>query len=46
MDTIAGVYFPRGGIHALPRALADIARRHGVAMRYGETVTTVEVRDG
>src|SRR5690606_33361640 len=25
MDTVAGVYFPRGGMHALPRAMADAA---------------------
>src|SRR5690606_2620666 len=25
MDTVAGVWFPRGGMHALPRAMADAA---------------------
>ena len=25
MDTVAGVWFPRGGMHALPQALADAA---------------------
>ena len=30
MDSVAGVYFPRGGMHALPRALAGAAEKHGV----------------
>jgi phytoene desaturase len=46
MDSVAGVYFPRGGMHSVPRALAGAAEKHGVVMRYGETVTRVEVRDG
>ncbi|KEF16732.1 hypothetical protein DF18_33510, partial [Streptomyces rimosus] len=29
MDTVAGVYFPRGGMHALPRAMADAAAEAG-----------------
>ena len=44
MDSVAGVYFPRGGMHAVPRALAGAAEKHGVEMRYGETVTRVELR--
>ncbi len=31
LDSVAGVYFPRGGIHAVPRALAGAAEKHGVA---------------
>lgn len=42
MDTIAGVYFPRGGMHALPRALADSAAEAGAAFRYGESVSRLE----
>ncbi|MYX18329.1 phytoene desaturase [Streptomyces sp. SID8374] len=42
MDTIAGVYFPEGGMHALPRALADSAAEAGAAFRYGQTVTRLE----
>ncbi len=45
MDSVAGVYFPRGGMHAVPRALAGAAEKHGVVLRYGETVTRVETRD-
>lgn len=42
MDTVAGVYFPRGGMHALPRALADSAAEAGAAFHYGESVTRLE----
>jgi phytoene desaturase len=42
MDTVAGVYFPRGGMRALPDALAGAAARAGVTFRYGETVTALE----
>ncbi|MFJ8561087.1 phytoene desaturase [Streptomyces microflavus] len=42
MDTIAGVYFPKGGMHTLPRALADSAAEAGAAFRYGQTVTRLE----
>jgi phytoene desaturase len=40
----AGVFFPRGGMHAVPRALAGAAEKHGVDIRYGENVTSVETR--
>jgi len=46
LDTVAGVYFPRGGIHAVPRALAGAAEKHGVEFRYGTTVSNVVVRGG
>ncbi|MEU6313347.1 phytoene desaturase family protein [Streptomyces sp. NPDC047014] len=42
MDTVAGVYFPRGGMHALPRAMADAAADAGAALRFGEPVTVLE----
>ncbi|MEU0163056.1 phytoene desaturase [Streptomyces sp. NPDC006261] len=42
MDTVAGVYFPKGGMHALPRAMADSAAEAGAAFRYGQTVTRLE----
>jgi phytoene desaturase len=44
MDCVAGVYFPEGGMHALPRALAGAAERHGVNMRYDTTVERIELR--
>ena len=46
MDSVAGVYFPVGGMHAVPRALAGAAEKHGVSFRYGTSVTSVVVRDG
>lgn len=56
MDSIAGVYFPKGGIFAASQALADLATRHGVQIRYGAQVervtgagrraTGVELTDG
>jgi phytoene desaturase len=46
LDAIAGVYFPRGGIHAVPQAMAGAAEKNGVTFRFGTTVTGVEVRAG
>ncbi|BBY65218.1 phytoene desaturase family protein [Mycolicibacterium helvum] len=42
MDTISGVFFPRGGVRALPDALAAAAQEAGVDFRYGSTVTGLE----
>jgi phytoene desaturase len=42
MDTVAGVYFPRGGMRALPDALAAAAAAAGVTFRYGSPVTALE----
>ena len=42
MDSIAGVFFPKGGMHSLPVAMAAAAQKHGVAIEYGTTVTSVE----
>jgi phytoene desaturase len=46
MDTVAGVFFPKGGMHAVPRALAGAAEKHGVQIEYGATVTRVVVEHG
>lgn len=46
LDTVGGVVVPRGGVHALPRALAAAAEKHGATLRYGETVTRVVVEHG
>lgn len=43
LDTVAGVYFPRGGMASVPRALAAAAEKHGVRIRYGTEVTGVEL---
>lgn len=42
MDTIAGVYFPRGGMRALPDAMAAAASDAGVEFRYNATVSELE----
>ncbi|MEZ5115553.1 MAG: phytoene desaturase family protein [Candidatus Nanopelagicales bacterium] len=42
MDSVAGVFFPRGGMHAVPTAMAAAAEKHGVRFRYSTTVTRVE----
>jgi phytoene desaturase len=42
MDSVAGVFFPRGGMHAVPAAMAAAAEKHGVEFRYGTEVTLVE----
>ncbi|MCV7279733.1 phytoene desaturase [Mycolicibacterium flavescens] len=42
MDTIAGVYFPRGGMRALPDALAAAASDAGVEFRYSSPVSDLE----
>ncbi|ARP68911.1 phytoene desaturase [Streptomyces pluripotens] len=42
MDTVAGVYFPRGGMHALPRAMAEAAEEAGAVLHYGRPVTSLE----
>ncbi|MFJ9542195.1 phytoene desaturase family protein [Streptomyces sp. NPDC101225] len=42
MDTVAGVFFPRGGMHALPRAMADAAEAAGAELRFSEPVTRLE----
>jgi phytoene desaturase len=42
MDTVAGVWFPRGGMQALPQALADAAANAGAKLCYRATVTALE----
>jgi phytoene desaturase len=46
MDCVEGVWFPAGGIHAVPTAMAGAAEKHGVDLRYGAEVTRVEVAAG
>ncbi|MCP2298658.1 phytoene desaturase [Nocardia amikacinitolerans] len=45
MDTVAGVYFPRGGMRAVPDALAAAAEAAGVRFHYQTTVTAL-AREG
>lgn len=42
MDTIGGVFFPQGGMRALPESMAEAATDAGVRFRYGTTVTALE----
>ncbi|CAB4330268.1 unannotated protein [freshwater metagenome] len=46
MDSVNGVFFPKGGMHALPRALAAAAQKHGVTFKYNTTATKIEHRNG
>ncbi|GIH13390.1 phytoene desaturase family protein [Rugosimonospora africana] len=46
LDAVAGVYFPRGGIHAVSRALAGAAEKAGVRLRYSTAVASVDVAGG
>jgi phytoene desaturase len=46
MDTIAGVYFPRGGMRQVGQALADAASAAGAEIAYGRTVTGLERSNG
>ena len=42
MDTVAGVYFPRGGMRALPDAMAAAATAAGVEFIYDTKVSALE----
>ena len=46
MDSVNGVFFPKGGMHAVPRALAGAATKHGVVFKYNTTVTALERSNG
>ena len=46
MDSVNGVFFPKGGMHAVPRALAGAAEKHGVKIRFSTTVQSVATKNG
>ncbi|WP_433558809.1 phytoene desaturase family protein [Pseudonocardia xinjiangensis] len=46
MDTIGGVFFPRGGMREVGQALADAAVAAGAQIHYGRTATGLERRAG
>ncbi len=46
MDVLRGVYFPTGGMHAVPRALATAAEKAGAEVRLNTPVERIEVRAG
>ena len=41
MDSIEGVYFPEGGMHAVPLGMAQAAEKAGAAFRYGDAVEAI-----
>ncbi|MDQ3146242.1 MAG: phytoene desaturase family protein, partial [Actinomycetota bacterium] len=41
MDTVEGVWFPEGGMHAVPRGLAAAAEKAGSTFRYGAGVESI-----
>ena len=42
----SGVWSVRGGLHALPRALAQLAGERGAALHFNQRVERIVVRDG
>ena len=46
MDTVEGVWFPEGGVHAVATGLADAAAKAGATVRYGTPVTRILRRLG
>ena len=46
MDSVNGVFFPKGGMHAVPRGLAGAAEKHGVTFKYNTMVTSLEKSQG
>ncbi|MGW0811715.1 phytoene desaturase family protein [Streptomyces viridiviolaceus] len=46
MDTVAGVWFPKGGMHALPRAMADAAAGAGADFRWSQAASSLEQSTG
>ena len=45
-EAIHGIWFPRGGMHAVPLALAEVCRLEGVALHLGQGVKQVQVENG
>ncbi|MEO3886740.1 phytoene desaturase family protein [Nonomuraea sp. B5E05] len=47
MDTVGGVFFPeRGGMHAIPAAMAALLEKLGAGIRYGVRAREVETDGG
>ncbi len=46
MDSIEGVYFPVGGMHAVPLGMAAALEQAGVELRYGVDVERIVLADG
>ncbi len=46
IDFNMGVFYPIGGVHAVIRALAALALKHGAVIRSGDPVIRIETRAG
>jgi phytoene desaturase len=46
LDSVAGVWFPRGGMHEVARALAGAAVKHGVRIDCDTRASRVEIASG
>lgn len=46
MDSIEGVYFPEGGMHAVPVGLAAALEKAGTELRYGVEVDRIVLAEG
>jgi phytoene desaturase len=46
MDSIEGVYFPEGGMHRIPEAMAEAATAAGVRFAYGADVERILLAEG
>ncbi len=46
MDSVEGVYFPRGGMHAVPLALANAAEKAGATFAYDTRVERIVYEGG
>jgi phytoene desaturase len=46
MDSVSGVYFPEGGMHAVPVALAAAAEKAGAQFRYDTRVESIVLAHG
>ncbi len=45
-EATAGIWFPKGGMHAVPLALADVCRAEGVKLSFSRGVKQVLVEQG
>jgi phytoene desaturase len=46
MDSVRGVFFPEGGMHAMATGLADAVTKAGATIRYDATVTRILLASG
>jgi phytoene desaturase len=46
MDCVNGVFFPDGGMHAVPRAMAAAAQAHGVQFRFRTEAARIDLSGG